>query len=54
VGAAVHLATVHFIMINVVLAACWVVVVVFLSRQYAKHREAGPTGPTAPVRLAEA
>jgi AAA family ATP:ADP antiporter len=54
IGAAVHLATVHFIMINAVLAACWVVVVVFLSRQYDKHREAEPSDRTAPVRLAAA
>jgi AAA family ATP:ADP antiporter len=52
VGAAVHLATVHFVMINAVLAASWVVVVVFLNRQYKKGSEAEATGPAIPARLA--
>jgi AAA family ATP:ADP antiporter len=34
VGALLHFATVHFIMINVALVLCWLTVVVFLTRQY--------------------
>ena len=46
VGAALHFATVHFIMVNVGLATCWIVVVVFLVRRYGAMREAVPATPS--------
>jgi AAA family ATP:ADP antiporter len=52
IGAAVHLATVHFVMINAVLAASWVVVVVFLNRQYKKGSETEAPRHVVPARLA--
>jgi AAA family ATP:ADP antiporter len=53
VGAVLHFATAHFIMINVALVMCWLAVVVFLTREYkAKSQTAGGAG--APPRLVPA
>jgi ATP:ADP antiporter, AAA family len=40
-GTTLGFATHHFILVNVVLAACWIVVVVFLARQHKKRASEG-------------
>jgi ATP:ADP antiporter, AAA family len=50
IGATLHFATVHFIMINVALVVCWLTVVIFLTREY-KTRAAAPEVSAEPARL---
>jgi AAA family ATP:ADP antiporter len=46
VGAAVHFATVHFILINVAMVTCWITVVVFLTRRYKSKAESEAPKPS--------
>jgi AAA family ATP:ADP antiporter len=46
VGAALHFATVHFIMINLGLVTCWITVVVFLTGRYRSKAESEAPKPS--------
>jgi AAA family ATP:ADP antiporter len=48
VGVALSFATVHFIMVNVVLVGGWLTVVVLLARQHEKREASGSTATTSP------
>ena len=53
-GAALHFATIHFILINIGLATCWVLVAVVLTRVYVSRTAKGEEVPPKRVALAPA
>ncbi|MDP9000536.1 MAG: MFS transporter [Myxococcota bacterium] len=54
IGAALHFATVHFIMINAALVTCWLTVVVLLTRQYKAKIGASGAPDAQPLRTVTA
>jgi AAA family ATP:ADP antiporter len=54
IGAMLHFATIHFIMINVALVGCWLTVVVFLTREYKKRSTSPEMAATPAARLVTA
>jgi hypothetical protein len=50
VGTALSFATVHFIMVNIVIVASWLAVIALLARQHKEREARGTTGTTEPPK----